>query len=158
VAEFNTFSDPEALDVLLGSSIPMYMIGYDLTSRTGLNDDCIARLENSGRRVATFIGKIMRFYRARQIAVTGLDIAPQHDACAVLPYVAPHLASYAEYRAAVELDGVLTSGMVVFEGRPAEIQRSLPSPFADRRPVKLCTALSSAEVIDTIMDAILAYP
>ena len=34
VAEFNAFSDPEALDALLASSIPMHMIGYDLTSRT----------------------------------------------------------------------------------------------------------------------------
>lgn len=158
VAEFNAFSDPEALDALLASSIPMYMIGYDLTSGTGLTDHHIARLETSGRRVATFIGKIMRFYRERQIAVTGLDIAPQHDACAVLPYLAPHLASYTEYRAAVELNGLLATGMVVFERRPAEIQRSLPAPFADRRPVKLCIALSRPEVIDTILDAILAYP
>ena len=121
VAEFNAFSDPEALDALLASSIPMFMIGYDLTSRTGLGDRHIARLETSGRRIATFIGKTMRFYRSRQIAITGLDIAPQHDACAVLPYLAPHLASYTEYRAAVELDGSLATGMVVFERRPAEI-------------------------------------
>jgi inosine-uridine nucleoside N-ribohydrolase len=158
VAEFNAFSDPEALDALLASSIPMYMTGYDLTSNTGLSDRHIARLETSCRRVATFIGKIMRFYRARQIAVTGLDIAPQHDACAVLPYLAPHFASYSEHRAAVELDGLLTTGMVVFDRRPVEIQRSLPPSFGGRRPVKLCTALSRPEVIDTIMDAILAYP
>ena len=40
------------------------MIGYDLTSRTGFTDRHIAQLETSGRRVATFIGKVMRFYRA----------------------------------------------------------------------------------------------
>jgi inosine-uridine nucleoside N-ribohydrolase len=157
VAEFNAFSDPEALDVLLRSSIPMHMIGYDLTSRTGLDEERISRLETSGRRVATFIGRIMRFYRERQISVTGLAIAPQHDACAVLPYVAPHLARCCEYRAAVELGGALTRGMVVFERRPVEMQRALPSPFADRRPIKLCTALCTDEVIDTIMNAILAY-
>jgi purine nucleosidase len=158
VAEFNAFNDPEALDVLLASSIPMYMIGYELTSRTGLTDHQITKLETSGRRVATFIGKIMRFYRGRQIAMTGLDIAPQHDACAILPYLAPYLATYEEYRAAVELDGLLTTGMVVFDRRPLEMQRSRPTRFSDRRPVRLCTALSVAEVSMTIMDAILAYP
>ena len=158
VAEFNAFSDPEALDAVLASSIPMYMIGYDLTSRTGLADHHIARLEASDRRVARYIGQVMRFYRSRQIAVTGLDIAPQHDACAVLPYLAPHLASYAEWRAAVELEGSLTTGMVVFDRRPAEMQRSKPSPFADRRPIRLCTALSGVDVVDRIMAAILAYP
>ena len=158
VAEFNACSDPEALDALLASSIPMYIIGYDLTSHTGLMDRHIAQLESSGRRVANFIGGVMRFYRARQIAVTGLEIAPQHDACAVLPYLAPHLASYTEYRAAVELDGSLTTGMVVFDRRPPQMQHSRPSPFAGRRPVRLCTRLSGAEVIDTIMDAILVYP
>ena len=100
----------------------------------------------------------MRFYRARQIAVTGLDIAPQHDACAVLPYLAPHLAGYTECRAAVELNGVLTTGMVVFDRRPEQTQRSVPSPFANRRPIRLCTALSSAEVLELIMDAVLSYP
>jgi inosine-uridine nucleoside N-ribohydrolase len=158
VAEFNAFSDPEALDAVLASSIPMYMIGYDLTSRVGLAEDHIARLERSGRRVATYIGRVMRFYRERQIAVTGLDIAPQHDACAVQPYLAPHLASHTECRAAVELDGRLTTGMVVFERRPERTQRSLPSPFANRRPVRLCTALSSAEFLDLIMNAVLSYP
>jgi inosine-uridine nucleoside N-ribohydrolase len=158
VAEFNAFSDPEALDALLASPIPMFMIGYDLTSQTGLTDRDIARLETSGRRVAGFIGKVMRFYRERQIAVTGLDIAPQHDACAVLPYLAPHLARYEQLHAAVELGGSLTTGMVVFDKRPAEMQRSLPSPFANRRPIGLCTAVSTAAVIDTIMEAILLYP
>lgn len=158
VAEFNAFSDPEALDAILASSIPMHMIGYDITSRTGLTESDIERLGTSGRRVASFIGKVMRFYRARQIAVTGLDIAPQHDACAVLPYLTPSLATYADHRAAVELRGSLTTGMVVFDRRPEEMQRSRPSPFAGRRPIKLCTAISTDEVIGAIMNAILAYP
>jgi inosine-uridine nucleoside N-ribohydrolase len=157
VAEFNAFSDPEALDILLASAIPMSVVGYDLTSQTGLSDDQISRLENSGREVGEFIGKVMRFYRSRQLAVTGLDIAPQHDACAVLPYLAPDLATYGEFRAAVELEGALTTGMVVFERRPAEMQRSLPSPFAGRRPIKLCTAISRDEFLETLLTAILRY-
>jgi hypothetical protein len=48
--------------------------------------------------------------------------------------------------------------MVVFDRRSEQMQRSLPSPFADRRPVRLCTALCGPEVIDRIMDAVLAYP
>jgi inosine-uridine nucleoside N-ribohydrolase len=157
VAEFNAFSDPEALDILLASAIPMSVVGYDLTSQTGLSDDQISRLENSGRRVGEFIGKVMRFYRSRQLAVTGLDIAPQHDACAVLPYLAPNLATYEEFRAAVELEGALTTGMVVFERRPAEMQRSLPSPFAGRRPIKLCTAISHDDFLETLLTTILRY-
>ena len=76
----------------------------------------------------------------------------------MLPYLAPRLATYTEYRAAVELNGLLTTGMVVFDRRPPEMQRSRPSPFVERRPVRLCTELSGAEVIETIMDAILTYP
>ena len=158
VAEFNAYNDPEALDTLLASSIPMYIVGYDLTSRTGLTDHHIARLESSGRRTATFIGAVMRFYKERQMAATGLEIAPQHDACAVLPYLTPQLARYTECRASVELVGSLTTGMVVFDRRPPQMQRSRPAPFSDRRPVRLCAMLSTAEVIETIMAAILAYP
>ena len=158
VAEFNAFSDPEALDLLLASSIPIHMVGYDITSRIGLTDRDIMRLEASSRRVARFIGQVMRFYRTRQIEVTGLDIAPQHDACAVLPYLAPSLATYADYRAAVELSGDLTTGMVVLDQRPETMQRSRPSAFAGRRPISVCAALSIADVIDAIMTAILSYP
>ncbi len=157
VAEFNAFNDPEALDALLASSIPMHMVGYDLTSGVGLQDRHIARLEASGRRTATFIGKVMRFYRSRQIAVTGLAIAPQHDACAVLPYVAPHLTRYAECRAAVELDGLHTRGMVVFDRRPLETQHSRPPLFADRRPIKLCVSLSYNRIVSHIMRSVLTY-
>lgn len=158
VAEFNAFSDPEALDALLASSIPMSVVGYELTSQTGLSDEQISRLEKSGRRVGEFIGKVMRFYRSRQLAVTGLDIAPQHDACAVLPYLAEDLASYAECRAAVELEGRLTTGMIVFERRPPEMQQSLPSRFADRRPIRLCTAISRTDFVEMILAAVLSYP
>ncbi len=158
MAEFNACSDPEALDIVLASAIPMYMVGYDITSRTGFTESQIDCLETSGHRVASFIGKVMRFYRARQLAVTGLDIAPQHDACAVLPYLQPSLATYTDYRAAVELAGSLTTGMVVFDRRPGEMQRSRPSPFAGRRPVKLCTALKNSEVINMILSAIIDYP
>lgn len=157
VAEFNAFSDPEALDILLASAIPMSIVGYDLTSQTGLSDDQISRLENSGRRVGEFVGKVMRFYRSRQLAATGLDIAPQHDACAVLPFLEPTFASYAEFRAAVELEGALTTGMVVFERRPVKMQRSLPSPFAGRRPIKLCTAISRDEFLESLLTTILSY-
>ena len=157
VAEFNAFNDPEALDALLASSILIHMVGYDQTSNVGLQDHHIAQLEASGRRTATFIGKVMNFYRSRQMAVTGLGIAPQHDACAVLPYVAPHLARYAEHRAAVELDGLHTRGMVVFDRRPTETQQTRPSLFADRRPIKLCVSLSADKIVDLILQRVLTY-
>jgi inosine-uridine nucleoside N-ribohydrolase len=92
------------------------MAGYNVTSRTGTNAEEIDRLL-AGPRVARHIGELLRFYRGRQQAFFGLDIAPMHDVCAIIPYVHPEFITYRHCHVDVELAGRLTRGMTVCDLR-----------------------------------------
>src|SRR3954447_5482402 len=47
VAEFNIHSDPEAASVVFDSGIPIRMVGYNVTRRTGFDAGDLARLKAS---------------------------------------------------------------------------------------------------------------
>lgn len=115
-AEFNVWADPEAAGVVFASGVPIRMAGYNVTSRTGTNAEEIERLL-AGPKVARHIGELLRFYRMRQQQFFGLDIAPMHDVCAIIPYVRDDLITYRHCHVAVELNGKLTRGMTVCDLR-----------------------------------------
>jgi inosine-uridine nucleoside N-ribohydrolase len=116
VAEFNCWADPEASAVMYACGAPIRMVGYNVTSRTGTNEADIARLR-AGGRVARPIGDLLDFYLGRQRAIFGLNIAPMHDVCAIVPYVHDDLLTYRHCHVGVELAGTLTRGMTVCDLR-----------------------------------------
>jgi inosine-uridine nucleoside N-ribohydrolase len=116
VAEFNVWADPEAAAVVFASGAPVRMAGYNVTSRTGTNAEEIDRLL-AGPKVARHIGELLHFYRSRQQQFFGLDIAPMHDVCAIIPYVREGLVKYRHCHIDVELSGRLTRGMTVCDLR-----------------------------------------
>ncbi len=116
LAEFNVWADPEAAAVVFDSGVPIRMAGYNVTSRTGTNAEEIERLM-AGGKVAHHIGELLRFYRMRQQQFFGLDIAPMHDVCAIIPYVHDNLIDYRHCHVGVELNGKLTRGMTVCDLR-----------------------------------------
>jgi hypothetical protein len=103
VAEFNAFSDPEALDALLASPIPIHRVGYDLTLHIGF-----PIIASSGwSKVAAASPRSL----AVSCASTGCGGLPSlastsRRSTTPVRVVAPHLAGHAEYRAEVELQAL----------------------------------------------------
>ena len=155
VAEFNCWADPEASAIMYGCGAPLRMVGYDITSRTGTDEADIARLR-AGGRVARSMGDLLAFYRAKQIQYFGLDIAPMHDVCAVIPHVREGMLTYRSCNVGVELQGTLTRGMTVCDFRNLTDEgKALRGSGSEN--VLVATASDARRLIDDVVETLLGY-
>lgn len=155
----NILSDPEAAHVVFTSGIPIHWIGYETTRTVLMRAPDIARLKASDRRVARAVGDIAAYYRERQLAVNGLDGAPMHDSCAVVPLLNSDLIRYEPVHLAVALEGGVARGMTVVDRRPLRPGVALSS-VTPRQPdnVMMAVEVDRDGVIAAIADAVLTYP
>lgn len=154
--EFNVWADPEAAAMLFACGAPIRMVGYDITSRTGMDAAALGRLA-AGGRIAQVAAGLLGFYRERNQAWFGREIAPMHDVCAIVPYVDESLIRYRHCHVSVELAGTLTRGMTVCD------LRSLTAEGRERRQAGVPNALVAVaadrvRLIDGVIETLLAYP
>ena len=153
--EYNFFCDPEAAAILFSCGAPIRMVGYDVTSVTGTTEADILSLAGGGR-VARTIADLLKFYRARQEEFFGIDIAPMHDVCAIVPYVDETFISYRHCHVAVELAGTLTRGMSV-----CDMRTLTPAGQAIRgvgpANARVAVATDARRLIGSVVATLLAY-
>lgn len=157
-AEFNIACDVEAAAAVFGSGIPLRMVGYDITRRTGFDAGDIARMRASGRRVAAVVADLMAFYLARQREMYRLNVAPMHDVCAIVPYVHPDLIRFLHTSARIETTGTWSRGMTVCDLRhPAG---SAEKTLRNRSEPNALVAIDadSRALIAAVLDTLLQYP
>ena len=154
----NILSDPEAAHIVFGSGIPIRWIGYETTRTVLMREPDIARLRAGRGPVAHAVADIASYYRERQRAVYGIDGAPMHDSCAIVPFVRPELVGYEAVPIAVELASPLTRGMTVVDRRPLQPGVMLRS-IEPRRPpnAEMAVVVDVQGIIDEIVDTMLAY-
>jgi inosine-uridine nucleoside N-ribohydrolase len=156
VAEFNCWADPEASAVMYGCGAPIRMVGYNVTSRTGTSEADIARLRTGGS-MAGHIANLLEFYLGRQRQFFGLNIAPMHDVCAIVPYVHDDMLSYRACNVQVELNGALTRGMTVCDLRTLTAEGKAARGSGDAN-VLVALDSDARRLIDDVIDTILTYP
>lgn len=152
-AEFNIYCDPEAAWAVFNSGVPLRMVGLNVTRRTGFTQADVDSLRASGRKVATVVADLMAFYLARQRERHGLDVAPMHDVCAIVPYADTTLIDYLHTRVDIELAGSHTRGMTLCDMRPAR-------PSADDQApanAQVATEARSRALIDRVVATLLTY-
>jgi inosine-uridine nucleoside N-ribohydrolase len=153
-AEFNIYCDPEAAWVVFNCGAPIRMVGLNVTRRTGFNQTDIDTMKASGRKVASVVADLMAFYLARQRELHGLDVAPMHDVCAVVPYADAALLEYLNTRVEIELAGAHTRGMTLCDLRPARLSAAEDQPTPN---ALVATNAKSRALIGRVIETLLTY-
>ncbi|HEX7942883.1 MAG TPA: nucleoside hydrolase [Gemmatimonadaceae bacterium] len=154
VAEFNIHCDPEAAWAVFNSGAPLRMVGLNVTRCTGFDSDDVARLKGSGRKVASVIADLMGFYLARVREWRGVDVAPMHDVCAIVPHVEDGLIDYMFTRVDIELAGAHTRGMTV-----CDLRQGRSAVPGDRRAANATVAVDAKcrPLIEHVIATLLSY-
>jgi purine nucleosidase/pyrimidine-specific ribonucleoside hydrolase len=122
-AEFNIHTDPEAANVVLGSGLPVTMIGLNVTHQALVTPDIVAELERIGTPLARMCAGLMTFFTDAYRAVFGFPAPPLHDPLAVARLIDPGVVGVVPAPVVVETAGEHTSGATVVDlhhvtGRP----------------------------------------
>lgn len=122
-AEFNTYVDPEALDVLLESGIPLTLVPTDATHGIGLMRSAAREwFVDKGGRGGRFAYDCCQFYMDFTQEQSGFDGTYMHDPMATAVVIDPTLMTDAPRRVHVDVSDGLTRGMTVPYRPPANVE------------------------------------
>lgn len=114
-AEFNTFADPEALDIVLKSRLPVRMVGLNLTHQALATPVVVDRMASMDHLVGRTCAAWMGFFGASYNRVWEFEAPPVHDPCTIAALIDPDLIGWRKAFVAVELDGTWTRGTTVVD-------------------------------------------
>lgn len=118
-AEFNFWADPHAAAAVVGSGLPVTLVGLDVTHQVFLTQrELERRVAESTRPAAHFALEAARYYMAHAERYRDQPGCYLHDPLAVGVALDPTLVETETFPVAVETDGSLTAGAVVADRRP----------------------------------------
>lgn len=109
-AEFNVYVDPEALDVVLASGVPVRMVGLNLTHQALATQDVVERMRTIPTAVGQTCAAWMGFFGDSYERIWEFDAPPVHDPCTVAALIDAAVIEWRDAFVAVELDGRWTRG------------------------------------------------
>ncbi len=114
-AEFNTFADPEALDAVFRSGVPLRMVGLNLTHQALATPDVVKRMAAMPHEVGRTCAAWMGFFGDSYNRIWDFTAPPVHDPCTIAPLLDPDVMQWRDCFVAVELDGTWTRGTTVVD-------------------------------------------
>ena len=114
-AEFNAYADPEALEVVLASTVRLRMVGLNLTHQALATPEVVARMRAMDHQVGRVAAEWMGFFGSSYRALWEFDAPPVHDPCTVAALVRPELVTWRRCFVAVETGGNWTRGTTVVD-------------------------------------------
>jgi pyrimidine-specific ribonucleoside hydrolase len=114
-AEFNTFADPEALDVVLRSGVPLRMVGLNLTHQALATPEVVERMSAMPHEIGRTCAAWMGFFGDSYERIWEFAAPPVHDPCTIAPLLDPDVIGWRNSFVAVELDGTWTRGTTVVD-------------------------------------------
>ncbi|UCG86714.1 MAG: nucleoside hydrolase [Gemmatimonadota bacterium] len=103
-ADFNTWCDPEAADLVLRAGINTVMVGLDVTRRMVMRPDEVQSIASSRDPVVRWLGEALQYYVESHARRGRLDGCALNDVVAVGELVSPGLLQVADRRLCIDLD------------------------------------------------------
>ena len=144
-AEFNTFADPEALQEVIDSGIPLRMVGLNLTHQALAVPEVVERMRAMDHVVGKTCAEWMGFFGSSYRQVWSFDAPPVHDPCTIAALIDPTLIEWTESFLAVELEGKWSRGETIVDLH----QRYEHAPNAH-----IAMTLDSARYWDLVLEAV----
>src|SRR3981189_2052251 len=104
-AEFNTYADPEALEIVLASGLPIAMVGLNLTHQALATPEGVARMRAMHLPLGNISGEWMGFFGSSYRAVWSFESPPVHDPCTVAALIDPTLITWQDCFVAAQTEG-----------------------------------------------------
>ncbi len=114
-AEFNAWTDPEAIAVVLESGLDLTMVGLNISHQALATREVRERIAAIGTPVATFGAELLDFFCATYDAFDGTSDGPLHDPITVATVIDATVATTVRTRLDVELAGTHTRGATVVD-------------------------------------------
>ena len=142
VAEANMAGDPSAADRVLGSGLPVTIVGLDVTQETTMDENFIATLRDRAGDAGGFIHDITRFYFDFYEGVDGVRACPIHDSSAVAYLLAPQLYTVERGPVRVIAEGI-AMGQTILGPTP---ERYASDAWLNRPDCDVCTGVDDDAV------------
>ena len=114
-AEFNTYADPEALQEVIDSGIPLRMVGLNLTHQALATPDVVERMRAMKHPLGQVCAEWMGFFRSSYESVWSFQSPPVHDPCTIAALIDPMVIQWQSSFLAVELEGEWSRGETIVD-------------------------------------------
>ncbi|UJP10369.1 nucleoside hydrolase [Microbacterium sp. KUDC0406] len=109
-AEFNAWTDPEAVALVLDSGVGFTMVGLNISHQALITPEVRKRIGALGTRTAVFGRELLDFFCATYEKAEHMPDAPLHDPITVALLADPSVATTVRSRLDIELHGAETRG------------------------------------------------
>jgi inosine-uridine nucleoside N-ribohydrolase len=129
-ADFNAWSDPEAVECVLESGLACHMVGLDVTRQIALGASEVERLSRSPNALISWLAAALRFYvetHQRELGVSGCFV---NDPLPIAEVISPGILDFETLRLGVDLDENEYRGHTVVrpKGAPTAVARHVVVP------------------------------
>lgn len=113
-AEFNAYSDPHALQIILNTKVPFYIIPLNISHQVCTTPSFMQRLKEKNTAISTTVMHMLAHTEAYDKEFNNLPGRAIHDACVIAFLMAPHLFQFKKVSVAVHTNEGPFVGATVF--------------------------------------------
>jgi purine nucleosidase len=113
LAEFNTYVDPHAAQIVYQAGIPTTLVPLDVTYQCILTPSDVSRLQNIDSPIPKFVADATRFYMEFHDEYQQIEGCVINDPLALALTFIPELCTYQELPVEVDLSGGISMGKTV---------------------------------------------